>query len=214
MVPPPPRSDAVTQAWVTGATNLAMLPVSFQAFSLGLYYEGVMGLMTMATSSTYHVCQSLDYDFLGFNEGRWHHMDNVFAIGALMAIILGFAQLPRGSAAREVLNSASISLAVIVQLMSPWDVKYTVGPLVVALVVVLLSMVVRRRLPKLGGRDGMCALLFLVCAVVCFVKGLDDHKDWMRLWHGGWHLFISGFCFFALRTQNPQKLAISPGKDM
>mmetsp|Transcript_95681 Transcript_95681/g.254053 ORF Transcript_95681/g.254053 Transcript_95681/m.254053 type:complete len:217 (-) Transcript_95681:22-672(-) len=208
-------SDAVIQAWVTGATNFPMVLVAVQAYRYGLYYECVMGLMTMITSTAYHVCQSLDWKLLGFNEGRWHHMDNVFAIASLMAIILGFAQLPKGSAAREMLNTSSVSLAVVAQLMSPWDLNFTVGPLVASAIAFLLSVLARRRLPHLDGRSGRLALAFLFGAAVCFAKGLDQRKDWLRLWHGGWHLFVSGFCLFALRSQHPQRLAkgVTPTKD-
>jgi len=213
MVPPPTSGQAVAQAWVTGATNLAMLLPASQAFRLGLYHEGTMGVMTMLTSSAYHVCQSLDWKLLGFNEGRWHHMDNVFSIASLMAIVLGFAQVPRGSPLREVLNAGSVSLAIVAQLMSPWDVRFTVGPLAAAIMVMLASITWRGRLPKLDLRAGRNAFGLFAGAVLCFVKGLDDRRDWLRLWHGGWHLMVAGFSYYALCAQHPRGAAgVAPCK--
>lgn len=192
----------LVEAWITGASNLAMLPAVVQAVRYRLYHESAMGLMTMFTSSAYHVCQSLNWEMLGFNEGRWHHMDNVFAIICQMAIIVGFAQLPRGSGERELMNASSVSLAVVAQLMAPWDVRFTVAPLVAAFVAMLTILGLRKRPPRLDARAGRLSILFLMLALVCFVKGLDDRNDWLRLWHGFWHVFVGAFCFYAIRAQN------------
>ncbi|CAE8589432.1 unnamed protein product, partial [Polarella glacialis] len=53
----------------TGATNLAMLPACYLSSKHGFQYEAVIGLFTVFTSSAYHVCESLDVNLLGFNEG-------------------------------------------------------------------------------------------------------------------------------------------------
>ncbi len=40
-------------------------------------------------------------------------------------------------------------------------------------------------------------VLALAAAVFCFYKGLDDRRDYLRLWHGGWHVAAgtAGSCF-------------------
>mmetsp|Transcript_71309 Transcript_71309/g.220093 ORF Transcript_71309/g.220093 Transcript_71309/m.220093 type:complete len:194 (+) Transcript_71309:39-620(+) len=184
-----------------------MVFAAWQAYRYRLYYECVIGLMAMLTSTAYHVCESMRWTLFGYNSGRWHQMDNVFAIAALMSIILGYAKLPVGSAARELLNTSSVSLAVVTQLMSPWDLRFTIGPLVASLVVTLAVLLTRRRLPSFGGRVGRISLVFLAGAVGCFVKGLDQSRDRLRVWHGGWHIFVSGFIVFALRGQHAQPAA-------
>eukprot|EP00927_Polykrikos_kofoidii_P081893 TRINITY_DN7987_c0_g1_i1.p1 TRINITY_DN7987_c0_g1~~TRINITY_DN7987_c0_g1_i1.p1 ORF type:complete len:216 (+),score=23.84 TRINITY_DN7987_c0_g1_i1:101-748(+) len=214
MVPPPQKSDAYFQAIWTGVTNLAMLPALTQCFRMGYYYDFVIGLMAMLTSSAYHVCQSLDYHLLGFNEGRWHHMDNVFAISSIMCIIIGFVQLPRGSALREFINTASISIVVAFQVLAPWNIWYTVAPIGAAVFVTLFGIIYQRRLPRLEKTASMWCFVHLVAAVVCFVRGLDDDNDRFRLWHGGWHIFVGCFVFFARRAQNPsRKIEVAMAKE-
>ncbi|CAK9061063.1 Mitogen-activated protein kinase kinase kinase A [Durusdinium trenchii] len=83
----------------------------------------------MVTSSLYHVCESLQVKFLGFNHGRWHHMDNVFAVTALLLNIANFAQGPRPSAFRELRNSLATSVVVCFQVASPWNLMHTILPL-------------------------------------------------------------------------------------
>ena len=42
-------------------------------------------------------------------------------------------------------------------------------------------------------------------AVFCFVKGLDDLNDYLRIWHGCWHMFGSISLFFTLQTVEKDK---------
>mmetsp|Transcript_98792 Transcript_98792/g.279271 ORF Transcript_98792/g.279271 Transcript_98792/m.279271 type:complete len:213 (+) Transcript_98792:98-736(+) len=202
--------DGFIQAAATGATNLAMLPALLKAWRLGLYYEMVIGFMTMATSAAYHTCESLNYEFLGFNEGRWHHMDNVFAILSFMAIFSQFSPHHREPRVRETANAVSTSVAVVAQLMSPWQVEYTVAPIVAALVYVMLSIAVARKAPRVDGSAGLRALLTFFCAVTCFVKGLDEAHDTLRLWHGGWHLSVGAFSFYVLDASHPPEEKVHP----
>ncbi|CAE8637896.1 unnamed protein product, partial [Polarella glacialis] len=198
----------------TGATNLAMLPACYLSSKHGFQYEAVIGLFTVFTSSAYHVCESLDVNLLGFNEGRWHHMDNIFAIASLMGQIINFAQAPPKSALREIQTTCSVSLCIILQLMSPWDVNYTIIPLVAAFVWMILVLLFQRRLPRLDYSAFRIFLLFIAGAALCFVKGLDERKDWLRLWHGGWHLCIGAVCYFSVKSVNPRKLVdVLPGKE-
>ena len=39
-------------------------------------------------------------------------------------------------------------------------------------------------------------VLLLVAGVVCFVRGLDDETDYLRVWHGLWHCFVGLASFF------------------
>ena len=43
---------------------------------------------------------------------------------------------------------------------------------------------------RLWNRWTHSGLLALAAAVVCFVKGLDQDKDYLRMWHGAWHVCI------------------------
>jgi len=196
-------TEMVAQAVWTGATNLSFLPVIVWCWRLGLYYDSMIGWMAMLTSALYHICQSLNVSFFGFDDGRYHHMDNVFAIAALVAILFQFAQFSRDSACREIINTASLSVVIVAQLLSPWELAFTVCPLLAAVGVLLCILLHRRCLPRTDPQAGVRALICLACAALCFVKGLDDNGDYLRLWHGGWHVCVGLFCYFASLSANP-----------
>ncbi|CAE7783043.1 mkkA, partial [Symbiodinium necroappetens] len=89
---PEPVEHPAAQAVWTGATNLSLLPVVFLTYRVDMRFESVVCFFTLVTSATYHVCESLDYKFLGVNHYRWHFMDNIFAITGIMLNIMNFAQ--------------------------------------------------------------------------------------------------------------------------
>eukprot|EP00930_Biecheleria_cincta_P005788 TRINITY_DN106746_c0_g1_i1.p1 TRINITY_DN106746_c0_g1~~TRINITY_DN106746_c0_g1_i1.p1 ORF type:complete len:214 (+),score=25.30 TRINITY_DN106746_c0_g1_i1:94-735(+) len=199
------NQDGFAMAAATGATNIFLFPCVIVAWKLGLYYEMVIAFFTFATSAAYHTCESLNVKFLGFNEGRWHHADNVFAILGFMAIISLYSPL-RHAGLRECINAMWVSIAVTAQLMSPWNIQFTVVPILIALVYVLISIAIARRLPVVDGRAGLKALAILAVAVFFFVKGLDEKKDWLRLYHGGWHVCVGPFFCYALVASRPSNV--------
>mmetsp|Transcript_58696 Transcript_58696/g.109890 ORF Transcript_58696/g.109890 Transcript_58696/m.109890 type:complete len:215 (+) Transcript_58696:81-725(+) len=199
-----PLEHQIVQAIWTGTTNVALLPTVFLTCRVGMQFESVISFFTFVTSTAYHVCESLKTPFLGFNHGRWHHMDNVFAITGLMVNIVNFAQAPRPSALREFRNALAASIVICAQLSSPWDLLHTVVPLALGFVLMVLEMVYLRRLPTLDRVDAVKALLCTLIAGLCFYKGLDERSDWLRLWHGGWHIGVGGVSYFSVRCQNPQ----------
>ncbi|CAK9061312.1 unnamed protein product [Durusdinium trenchii] len=206
--------EQMLQAIWTGGTNLAFVPVFVLTYQEGMHYECIIGFFTMVTSSLYHVCESLQVKFLGFNHGRWHHMDNVFAVTALLLNIANFAQGPRPSAFRELRNSLATSVVVCFQVASPWNLMHTILPLVFGFVLLLVELAYWRRLPSFGKADLFKTLLCGSAAGLCFYKGLDETKDYLRLWHGGWHLCVSAMTYFSVKSQNPHhKLAEVAAKD-
>merc|ERR1719228_2262266 len=106
-------AEKQAMAVTTGVTNLAMLPCLVLACRYRLPYQVIVGAMTMLTSSAYHVCESLDFKLFGFNFGRWHHIDNVFAITSLMCLICGFLQFPRGTVVNEAVHTCSICISIV-----------------------------------------------------------------------------------------------------
>ncbi|CAE7875319.1 mkkA [Symbiodinium microadriaticum] len=201
---PEPVEHPAAQAVWTGATNLSLLPVIFLTYRVDMRFESVVCFFTLVTSATYHVCESLDYKFLGVNHYRWHFMDNIFAITGIMLNIMNFAQGPRPSALREFRMALTIGIVICFQAASPWNLANTVVPLVLSIPMLLMELVYLRRLPTLDKSDALKALLCVPAAALCFYKGLDESKDWLRLWHGGWHLCIGAVTYFSVRCQNPQ----------
>ena len=40
----------------------------------------------------------------------------------------------------------------------------------------------------------------MLLAGACFVKGLDERQDYLRLWHGLWHCFVGLSGFFSWQS--------------
>ncbi|CAK9065624.1 unnamed protein product [Durusdinium trenchii] len=188
--------EQMLQAIWTGGTNLAFVPVFVLTYQEGMHYECIIGFFTMVTSSLYHVCESLQ------------------AVTALLLNIANFAQGPRPSAFRELRNSLATSVVVCFQVASPWNLMHTILPLVFGFVLLLVELAYWRRLPSFGKADLFKTLLCGSAAGLCFYKGLDETKDYLRLWHGGWHLCVSAMTYFSVKSQNPHhKLAEVAAKD-
>merc|ERR1712187_849975 len=152
--------------------------------------------------------ESLNVKFLGYNEGRWHHMDNVFAILSFMGAISQFAPHHYKPSVREFANTFACGAAVVAQLMSPWDVLYTLAPILFAVIYVFLSTSIARRFVRMDGSSGKRALVALAAAVFFFVKGLNERTDWLRLFHGGWHVTVGIFFYYLLCTIQPERSLI------
>ncbi|CAJ1361921.1 unnamed protein product [Effrenium voratum] len=203
-VPDASPEERWIQALWTGGTNLALLPAIVLTGQLDMYFESVVCSFALFTSSMYHVCQSLRCRCLGFNSGRWHHMDNVFAITGLLVSIVNFSQVPRPSSWRELRNTLVVSIVICAQISSPWDLMHSIGPLAVGVVLMFFEMIYLRRLPTLCKADLVKAALCACGGGLCFYKGLDQFEDWLRLWHGGWHIFVGAMLYYCVRAQNPR----------
>jgi hypothetical protein len=86
--------------------------------------------------------------------------------------------------------------------IGPWNPICTIIPLALPLVVLVVKVLHKRQLPEAHRVQLGTALVALACAVVCFKKGLDDENDYLRLWHGFWHVFSSVFTFFAIKSNS------------
>lgn len=121
--------------------------------------------------------------------GQWHRLDNVFAILGLQLMCVHL--LPRahvGASVREVLCWSAVALTTWAQEAGPWRLSHTVVPIAVFAAPLLVWR------PRLGGAGRAWTLAMigsLAVAVLAFAKGLDDERDYLRMWHGLWHVAAS-----------------------
>eukprot|EP00923_Selenidium_pygospionis_P052285 GHVN01090441.1.p3 GENE.GHVN01090441.1~~GHVN01090441.1.p3 ORF type:complete len:125 (-),score=7.12 GHVN01090441.1:1948-2322(-) len=94
----------------------------------------------------------------------------------------------------------AISVAVTSQCLAPWELKYTVVPILGAFSFFLVYRWRQGSAPKMEKTNGIISLMCLSAAITCFVLGLDDDNDYLRLFHGFWHLFVSLFGFFFMAS--------------
>ena len=218
------RNDESCFVWigVTAVTNLAALPSIRMLFRQGLYYEGVLSIFTMVTSFLYHFADSIDRSIWGMSAGQWHRLDNIGSIGMFGAWLIylmglpgtrtsddhGFRALGSGSGPpwHAIANYGFLMVVLVLQEKSPWDNRYTFGPLGALLCLLVVRVVCtggrlmreRWHLQRLGVGVGLLGI-----GLFAFVKGLDDDKDTYRLFHGLWHMMVSISALFLWRTMAP-----------
>jgi predicted membrane channel-forming protein YqfA (hemolysin III family) len=76
------------------------------------------------------------------------------------------------------------------QTKHPWELHNTYVP-VLLFVAILFIKIAMREPTKYNREQTKLGLFFMVFAVTCFILGLDDDNDYLRIYHGFWHLFGS-----------------------
>lgn len=191
-------------------THIALLPGLLVCVWLRQFGLAGLGVCTALTSLLYHVCEVLASPacvsrmtaaapptLLGMNDGKWHRLDNVFAIVSLQHMCLHLSHLPAGL--RSALDWAMVALTLWCQEIAPWDLRFTLLPIAPALLTLVIALLTLR--PALHRTYLVAALAALLPAVVCFAKGLDDTRDYLRMWHGGWHVCMSATVSFLLLSK-------------
>lgn len=51
-------------------------------------------------------------------------------------------------------------------------------------------------MPKYNLKIIIFGAVVMGCAVFSFWQALDEYKDYLRIWHGMWHVFISISSFY------------------
>lgn len=191
--------------WVTSITNFAFFPAIVASFRQDTP-TSFIGIATMLTSGLYHAADSVERKVLGMNAGQWHRLDNTFAITSFVNSFLINSYLTRPTL--DLWRWGMFLLILCLMEYNPWALGCTLGPIFISVCVFLHALCTKRSLARaLWNKESKTALVFLLCAVVCFYKGLEQQLDYLRMWHGGWHLFVGAFAYkilcaraLALRT--------------
>ncbi len=102
----------------------------------------------------------------------------------------------------EALTWAFAMVTIFCMKIGPWNPICTLIPLALPLITLVGKVLYTRRLPEMHKVQLGTAFIALGCAVVCFIKGLDDANDYLRLWHGFWHVFSAVFIFFSIKSNS------------
>ena len=169
---------------------ISMIPVVNSARNRDMWNICVMSLATLITSVCYHYTEVCMCTVMGMNDGKWHRLDNIFIICTVqMYVIYVLTGSSSDRNERSPLELLAFSVALVCQEIAPWDVRFTVFPILVA---VLLSLIYTKgRVRSLPHASGLKVLLYTIPTVWCFHMGLDDEQDYLRLYHYGWHVGVS-----------------------
>jgi len=214
-------TETYFQVGSTVLTNIPYLISSlfiWKGFGMQLGVEILLNIVTFFVSTMYHVTECLRYSpyrrshFLGMTDGQWHRLENICAIASIQALWLYFMNL-KDRETLSCLRWAVFLFALWCQERGPWEIIYTIIPILVPVIICILRFLIFAPLPKVN-RNFLFGLFFSAIAIVFFILALDDDRDWITFadvkinrWnHGLWHLFIgaaSGFFVFGIE---PQKL--------
>jgi predicted membrane channel-forming protein YqfA (hemolysin III family) len=103
----------------------------------------------------------------------------------------------------EVLYSLALTMSIICQERDPWNITYTLIPIVIFFTVYLLNRIFRRKGTKFNRKMLRKGLFFYFCAMPFFYFALDEYTDYLRIAHGVWHLVVSvgAFYFWQLKEK-------------
>ena len=208
-----PRSSTETFIWimVSAVTNVTGIPVAYLNYTKGRIFEAVIITYTMITSFMYHLCDSLELKGdkgLWLSEGQWHRQDNV---GAIMCFIILFMYLCdfKNKQHEELIKYTFLCIVILLQEKSPWYLNFTIGPIVAAaLVFVCKRLIVDNGVfPTCHKRYLRYALVIHFIAILCFIRGLNEHTDPYRIFHGMWHMLsgLGGWFDYQLLKEKKRK---------
>ena len=193
---------------VTVVSNLACLPALLILMKKNATFEVFVSCFTLLASFMYHLSDSLEVP-LWMSELQWHRLDNIGAIQCFIMVFIFMAGL-QDLKIHLSLNFGAFLCVLVLQEMNPWDLQFTLAPILITIVLFTIWMLVRHfnysqqsenfyfsYYPKYDLAHLSKGLAFMSVAFYCFICGLDDANDTYRIYHGCWHA-IGSFAMWYL----------------
>ncbi len=198
------QNEKVIMAFITGISNFACLPCLILMIVQERLFEFYLGLFTMVTSFMYHVTESLDTTFY-LEPGKWHALDNIGSICCFTSLLVYFMN---GNKQRsKKLNYFSLFLVLVIQAENPWDLLNTVLPIVLYIFILICDFIING-VPKYNFKTLSWGVGVLLIAISMFIKGLDEHSDYMRIAHSFWHVTIGVSTFYLRQAKEKHFLKL------
>eukprot|EP00462_Mataza_sp_D1_P008791 CAMPEP_0175163842 /NCGR_PEP_ID=MMETSP0087-20121206/26019_1 /TAXON_ID=136419 /ORGANISM="Unknown Unknown, Strain D1" /LENGTH=187 /DNA_ID=CAMNT_0016452681 /DNA_START=1 /DNA_END=564 /DNA_ORIENTATION=- len=180
-----------------------MAPSCILLFRKGMIFESMLGYFTMFTSFMYHFTETVETRYY-MNPGQWHRLDNIGAITCFATVFI-YLMANQSKQVDDTLKFVSLWVITIMQEKAPWDILYTVLPILVFVSwPVCKWAVIKKEWPPYHWGNFRKGVGFLVLAFVCFLKGLDEKKDYLRIFHGCWHMLVGATSFYLFQVVKPQ----------
>jgi len=187
---------------VTGITNFATIPTIIHIYRRKMYFESSISLLTLCSSFLYHSMDSVDVINLFLTDLQWHRIDNIGSIQFFIMLMVYLMDNQNPDIDLQ-MNFVGLFVALICQEKSPWDIEYTLFPILSYLLMAFLVCLFRKRKPKYNRKMVLTGLGFFCLAFIGFFKGLDEFTDYLRIYHGMWHMAIGIGSFFIWQSKTP-----------
>lgn len=201
------NNEKLIMAFITGSSNFVVIPGIVMTFKLRNDFDIFISLLTFLASFMYHVCDGLDMKIY-MKEGKWHVLDNIGSICAINSMIVDIMNISRRT--KNKLMFLNLFVVLLLQFADPWNIINTITPIVVySLLAIYINFFKHPRAKSLLNTDRPKIIthgLYLVpFSIIFFILGLDEHTDYLRIYHSIWHILI-GYSTFYLKLLNyPQE---------
>jgi len=187
-------SEQIIMSIITGLSNFTFIPTILLNFIWERHFESYISLFTMVTSFMYHFTESLNIEIY-MEPGKWHILDNIGSICCFNALIITYMNI-KTEDKRLKLNLASLILVIVLQTENPWNLLNTIVPILLFGILLIYDYYIHG-VPEFNYKELVRAFSVFIVAIAMFVKGLDEHSDYLRIAHSLWHMFM-GICSFYL----------------
>ena len=185
---------------LNAGSNLSILPLLTLAYRRKLLFHFYVGLLTFVASTMYHAQEVLKVERLFLSTRQWHQLDNVGAVTCWLAVLVhlmdnfdheGDVYVSRSLAQTDQhILYAGFLLTLLAQARSPWTIFPTAFPILAIFICLLYKAICVRR-PRFHRETFKRGLYFLAAAAGCFILGLQETRDSLRVCHSLWHIFAS-----------------------
>ncbi|KAG5508126.1 hypothetical protein JKF63_05378 [Porcisia hertigi] len=187
----------------TVLSHLTMVPMPYFFYKRNYIFEFCCSLFGLLVSFMYHTTESFNTTIF-LSDMQWHRLDNIGII-SLMGIWDVYLCCFQNPFVEMSCKCFCIFFTLIVQEKHPWDVRFTVAPILLFnLFPVVKHCIIDKRFPLVDRRQLIIGSIFLGLGIFFFALGLNDSADPYRMYHGAWHFFIGlgGFFFWSM-IKNP-----------
>lgn len=199
---------------LNAGSNLSLLPLLTLAYRRKLLFHFYIGLLTFVASTLYHAQEALKVERILLSTRQWHQLDNIGAVTCWLAVLVhlmdnfdheGEVYISRAlaQADKHILYSGFL-LTLLAQIRSPWTIFPTAFP-ILAISICLLYKVICVRKPRIHRETFKRGLYALAAAAGCFVLGLQETRDSLRVFHSLWHIFASLSIFHLFQSVDKSK---------
>jgi predicted membrane channel-forming protein YqfA (hemolysin III family) len=209
-------------------TNIIGIPALIASVKREYFTESIVGGMSILTSTFYHMAQTAKFPIWSMNDGQWHRLDNVFIILSCQNLVhfILFATSVQQTKLGDTMESSDqhaahfmheqrvlnlfrwfgLAFCLTCQERAPWNVIFTVVPIVVPAVLATIRMylfVPIEYRSRFNSQDILRASLLMACGIFFFILGLDDDNDYLRIKHGLWHAFVGASFYYFFKSKDP-----------
>ncbi|CAK71570.1 unnamed protein product (macronuclear) [Paramecium tetraurelia] len=188
---------------ITAVSNGVMIPQIIYTYKIKNVHTLFLSGLLFVSSFMYHLSESIGVEPIILKEVDWHQLDNIASICGLMELFNYLMQNNRST--RKSIQWINFIFVVIIQESHAWNVWATVIPILISLIIFIIKQTFYPKKGQIVNKDYLHkGLFYLFIGFIAFYFGLDEYKDYLRLWHGLWHLAMNQAYFHLYQLFNPK----------